>query len=357
MPHRCLVSRVSVSGHGGPFATFMLALLVTGGGGCVNRGMKAPRIADGGTGIGGRLGSGGRTGGLVDAGASDAGASDAGAGGAAGGAGGVSDAAGEMPGTGGATAGTGGATAGTGGTSGTGGVTAGAGGATPDAGGADSGMGGAGGMTSGNDAGVLACVPGISPGNALLTSFSPPTWDAGLGQWGLPGNLTGKITTYGGGRTVNGTTTAISQSVTTTAANPALSIRGNVAATDYGGIALSFDQCVNTTLYGGVRFTLGGTTAGCALFLQLETYSRLPIADGGGCAGTCFGFPFAPIQIGAAPITVTFAGLAGSGLPATAAAMRAEMVGLQFQLQSPTPSQPSCLGINMTVDDLQFVAN
>jgi hypothetical protein len=236
-------------------------------------------------------------------------------------------------------------------------VTAGAGGATPDAGGADSGMGGAGGMTSGNDAGVLACVPGISPGNALLTDFSPPTWDAGLGQWGLPGNLTGKITTYGGGRTVNGTTTAISQSVTTTAANPALSMRGNVAATDYGGIALPFDQCVNTTLYGGVRFTLGGTTAGCALFLQLETYSRLPITAGGGCTGTCFGFPFAQIQIGAAPITVTFAGLAGSGLPATAAAMRAEIVGLQFQLQSPGALQPSCLGVNMTIDDLQFVAN
>jgi hypothetical protein len=340
-----------LTGHGGPFAASMLALLVTGGGGCVNRGMKAPSIDHGRTGIGSQLDSGGGTGGLVDAGDSDADDLDAGTGGAAGGAGGMSDAAGGAPGTGGAMAGTGGATAGAGGTAG------GAGGATPDAGVADSGMGGAGGMTSGNDAGVLACVPGISPGNALLTDFSPPTWDAGLGQWGLPGNLTGKITTYGGGRTVNGTTTAISQSVTTTAANPALSMRGNVAATDYGGIALPFDQCVNTTLYGGVRFTLGGTTAGCALFLQLETYSRLPITAGGGCTGTCFGFPFAQIQIGAAPITVTFAGLAGSGLPATAAAMRAEIVGLQFQLQSPGALQPSCLGVNMTIDDLQFVAN
>jgi hypothetical protein len=49
--------------------------------------------------------------------------------------------------------------------------------------------------------------------------------------------------------------------------------------------------------------------------------------------------------------------LAGSGLPATAAAMRAEIVGLQFQLQSPGALQPSCLGVNMTIDDLQFVAN
>jgi hypothetical protein len=328
----------------------MLVLLVTGVG-CVNRGQIAPVITDGGTGLGGaQVGSGGRTGGLVDAGDRTDGTT-----GAAGGAGGMSDAAGGAPGAGGV----GGATTGTGGTSGTGGVTAGAGGAT-GAGGAASGTGGAGGMTPGNDAGILPCVPGISPGNALLTSFSSPTWNAALGQWGLPGNLTGKITAYGGGRTVNGTTTAISPSVGTTAANAALSVRGNVASSDYGGITLSFDQCVNTTLYGGVRFTLGGTTSGCDLFLQLETYSRLPVAEGGGCVGTCFGFPRMRIQIGAAPITVTFAGLAGSGLPATASAMRAEIVGLQLQLQSPAPaggSQPSCLGVDMTVDDLQFVAN
>ncbi|HET6149432.1 MAG TPA: hypothetical protein VFH68_17990 [Polyangia bacterium] len=250
-------------------------------------------------------------------------------------------------------AGVGGASGGSGGTpSGTGGVLSGTGG-TP------SGVGG----VPGTDAGVSPCVPGISPASALITNFSPATWNATLAQWGTPGNLTGTIFSYGGGKTINGgpTTLLAPPSVDTMAANPALSIRGDVVSADYAGIGMAFGQCVNTTAYSGLSFTLAGTTAGCDLFLQLRTQSQLPVSSNGACVANCFQFPTINLAVGAGPNTVTFAALAGSGLPATADAMRAEIRGLQFQFQSPAPvnggAQPSCLGINLTLDDVRFVAN
>jgi len=259
----------------------------------------------------------------------------------------------------GGASGAGGSAGADGGSGGAGGKDSGAGGAK-DAGtaGADGAAGGTGGAP---DAGITPCVPGISPANALLTDFSPASWNSTLMQWGVGGNLTGRIDGYGGGLTAGGQTTLITPTVDTTATNPALAIRGNVVAADYGGIAMSFDQCVDTAVYTGIRFTLGGTAAGCDLFLHLETYSQLPVANGGGCAGNCFRFPNAKIQVGAAPITTTFAALAGTGVPATAAGMRAELVGIQLQLQSPAPAnggvQASCLGVNLTLDNLTFVTN
>jgi len=215
----------------------------------------------------------------------------------------------------------------------------------------------------GTDAGVNACVPGVSPASALITNFSPATWNDALAQWGTAGNLTGKIFRYGGGRTIDGgaATLLSAPTVDTTAANPALSIRGDVVSADYAGVGMPFDQCVNTTAYGGFRFTFAGTTAGCDLFLQVQTYSQVPVASSGACVANCYQYPRMKLPIGTGPITVTFAALAGSGLPATADGMRAEIRGLQFQLQSPTPvgggPQPSCLGINLTLDDVQFVTN
>jgi hypothetical protein len=265
----------------------------------------------------------------------------------------MSAAMGGAPGAGGRPDGSGGTPAGAGG------MTSGAGGMITGTGGMISGAGG----TPASDAGVNSCVPGLSPAVALLTNFSPPTWNDALAVWGTAGNLTGKIFRYGGGKTLDGgaTTLMAPPSVDTAAANPALSIRGDVVSADYAGIGMSFDQCVNTTAYGGLRFTLAGTAAGCDLFLQLQTYSQLPVANNGACTANCFQFPRMRLATGSSPVTVTFAALAGSGLPATADGMRAEIVGLQLQLQSPTPIgggvQPSCLGINLTLDDVQLVPN
>ncbi len=211
------------------------------------------------------------------------------------------------------------------------------------------------------DANTNRCVPGVSPAAGLLTDFSASTWNASLAMWGAPGNQTGKISTYGGGLAAGGLTTAVSATVDTTAANPGLAIRGNVVAADFAGVVLAFDQCVHTAAYQAVSFTLGGTAAGCDLFFQLETYSQQMVAAGGTCVTNCYRFPNQRIQVGAAPIVVTFAALAGTGQPATTDGLRAEIIGLHLQLQSPAPAtggvQQNCAGINLTLDNVQLVAN
>ncbi len=217
------------------------------------------------------------------------------------------------------------------------------------------------GRTVSVDAHSNRCVPGVSPAVSLLTDFSAATWNASLASWGALGNVTGTISTYGGGLVAGGLTTLVSTTVDTTAANPALAIRGNVAAGDYAGVVLAFDQCVDTASYQAVRFTLGGTTAGCDLFFQLETYSQQTVDSGGTCATNCYRFPNTRLEVGAVPITVTFAALAGTGQPASAEGMRAEIIGLQLQVQSASPAagrtQASCAGVSLTLDDVQFVAN
>ena len=65
------------------------------------------------------------------------------------------------------------------------------------------------------------------------------------------------------------------------------------------------------------------------------------------------------MAVGAA-VTVHFADLANTGMPATAAGMAAEMVGFQWQFQSVlgdggTPA--ACNGIAMTIDNVSFVSN
>ena len=214
-------------------------------GACVNRGFHPALGLGGAPGQGGAGGQAAGEGGADDAG--DAGGDGvAGISGAAGGAsgeGGSLDGGGKGGGAGGAAGGAGGGgsggafDAGTGGSAGAG--TGGAAGARTDAAGDVATDGAA-------DANTNRCVPGVSPAAALLTDFSASTWNASLATWGTPGNLTGKISTYGGGRVAGGLTTLVSATVDSTAANPALAIRGNVVAGDYAGAALSFDQCVNT---------------------------------------------------------------------------------------------------------------
>jgi hypothetical protein len=144
-------------------------------------------------------------------------------------------------------------------------------------------------------------------------------------------------------------------------------LSGAVDAGGYGGGGLSFDECVNTAAYSGIQFTLGGTTGGCDVVLQVQTFEQKPsdATPKGGCvadAGTggCYSFPQAKLPATTGTITVKFADLAG-GKPLGAAEITKEMVGLQWQFQSPPPPavdggvQPACTGIAMTITDVKFV--
>ena len=253
---------------------------------------------------------------------------------------------GDRPGATGGTTGTpettGGAV-GSGGAVGNGGITG-----TPSTGGAT-----ATGGTTGPS--VLSCTPAYSPALPLLTDFSTGDsgWHAAAGKWGKIGNLTGSIFNYGA--------KMAKASVDTT--NQQLVLSGDVAAGDFGGGGMSFDSCVNTSTYTGVQFTLGGTAAGCNLKFQLQTFSQQADTNGGGCpaAGSCYGFPNEVLQSTTGPVVVKFADLALTGKPVAAADMAKEIVGLQWQFESPGPVgdaiQLGCTGIALTITNVLFVSN
>jgi hypothetical protein len=205
---------------------------------------------------------------------------------------------------------------------------------------------------------VLSCTPGVPVATPLLTDFSTGTsgWHATVGKWGAAGNLTGSIFSYGGDSTK---TSTMSSSVDTTAMNLVLS--GNVVASDYSGGGMSFDQCVNTSTYTGVQFTLGGTAAGCDVYLQAQTYSQQATSNQGGCVSSCYQFPKAKLLSTSGPVTVHFTDMVGTGLPAAADDIKRELVGLQWQFQSGAPvgdgAQLGCTGISLTIDDVSFISN
>jgi hypothetical protein len=150
----------------------------------------------------------------------------------------------------------------------------------------------------------------------------------------------------------------MTDAVDATAMNFVLS--GNVSPGDYAGGGLAFDTCVNTTAYTGVQFTLGGTVAGCDLYFQAQTFDEKPTKQGGGCtASSCSAYPRVKLSTTTGVVTVHFTDLSG-GLPAPAS-IASEVVGVQWQFQSPAPvgdaGQPGCTGIKLTVDDVSFVSN
>ena len=121
---------------------------------------------------------------------------------------------------------------------------------------------------------------------------------------------------------------------------------------------MHFDSCVNTTTYTGVQFTLTGSAGGCTIHFDLQTYSQQAIHERGGCASYCYQFPTLVVTPRSTPVTVSFAELAGTGIPSSAAAMASEIMGMRWQLESPPgqgdAGQTSCT-FSLTVDDVKFV--
>jgi hypothetical protein len=198
----------------------------------------------------------------------------------------------------------------------------------------------------------LFCSPGVDPANALLTDFSPATYNTARGKWGIEGNLTGS--TYN--RKDSGS------SVTTKVDAEAFSISGQVVPggtpESYAGGGLQFDSCVNTTVYTGVEFLLSGSTGGCDVYFQLLTYAEQPTFAKGGCAVHCEDFPEKKVTPRSTPTTVLFSELANTGSPADAASMAAQIMGVGWNVPLPPSTvdagQNPCT-FNLTVDDVRFV--
>ena len=243
----------------------------------------------------------------------------------------------------------GGSRTGTGGGGGSGGVITGNGGS-----GGSTGTGGAGGTTTT----ALSCSPGVNPSSALLADFSANTWRASAGKWGVVGNLTGSIFAYHGS---SAGTAWNSATVDTTAED--LVASGTVDGGDYAGVGMAFDQCVNTTTWKGISFTLGGTTGGCSVQLQVQTFEQQATSNKGGCVAdpdagvSCYSFPKLTLPSSAGTQTVLWSDLSG-GIPTDPNAIAAEILGFQWQMVTNAPgdggAQQPCT-VNMTIDDVSFV--
>jgi hypothetical protein len=239
-----------------------------------------------------------------------------------------------------------------GGSSASGGIS-GSGGSSSNASGGQSGSGGSTATGTGGSS-ALSCASENSPADPLLSDFSATSWNAASGRWGTPGNLTGSIFSYSG---------STDKTMSAKVSSGSLVVSGDVAAGSYGGAGMAFATCINTAKYTGFQFTLGGSTAGCDLLFQVQTFSQQAASSGGGCASgsSCYNFPAAKVQIADSPVTVHFADLANTGMPAAAADLAKEIVGAQWQLQSASPAagaaQSDCSGINLTIDDVKFVSD
>jgi hypothetical protein len=105
---------------------------------------------------------------------------------------------------------------------------------------------------------------------------------------------------------------------------------------------------------------LGGTTGGCDLIFNVQTFDEKPPGTNqvGGCTSNCYVFPNAKLTSTSGAMTVSFSTLTGGQL-IVATALQNEMVGLQWQFQSPAPigdgGQPGCDGINLTITNVSFV--
>lgn len=261
-----------------------------------------------------------------------------------------------------------GGTSAVGGTIETGGTPVSGGTTTPTGGTSSAGGSTAAAGTSGTSTGP-SCTPAFSPDASLITDFSsgPAGWHAGLGggKWGTIGVLTGSIFDFAG---PNSTMDLVKNpnwvqvKATVDATNQDMLLAGNVAASDYAGGGLSFDQCVNTTVYTGVQFTLGGTVAGCDLYFYAQTFDEKGSGPGqvGGCTTGCYVFPGVKLTSTTGPVTVHFSDLKGGQLT-TATSIANEIVGLQWQFNSPAPvgdaGQSGCTGIALTVTNVSFVSN
>jgi hypothetical protein len=199
----------------------------------------------------------------------------------------------------------------------------------------------------------LFCSPGVDPANPLMTDFSAATYNAAKGKWGTDGNLTGTLySDKDSGSTVS-----------TKVETEAFSMSGQVVPgsrqTAYARGGLQFDSCVNTTTYTGIQFTIAGSTGGCDVWFQLQTYAELPTYAKGGCASYCDGLPQKRIIPRPTPTTILFSDLENTGIPATASGMAAEIVGLRWNVQLAASSgvdagQNQC-SFSLTVDDVKFV--
>ena len=200
----------------------------------------------------------------------------------------------------------------------------------------------------------LVCSPGVDPAAPLIANFSAAAFNGNRGRWGGAENLTLFVYDYHDPDSPSGTSSWSLDGEVFTFSGEVVPSPGP----SYAGGGMHLDSCLNTTTYRGIQFTLTGTSGGCTVYFDLETYSQQAIHERGGCASYCYQFPRVLVTPRAAPITVLFSQLEGTGIPSSAAAMASEIMGMRWQLESAPgqtdAGQTDCT-FSLTVDDVRLV--
>lgn len=203
----------------------------------------------------------------------------------------------------------------------------------------------------------LSCFPGADPRGPLVTDFAPASFNLNKGRWAADPSLTFFTYSYHAPEAPDSTNADKVEGGVFNISGQIIPGSGGLA---YAGGGLHFDSCLNTKTYKGVQYTLTGTTGGCALYFDLQTYSEQAITERGGCASYCYGFPRKAIVPSATPTTVRFTELENTGNPRSAAGMAAEIMGLRWQVEAGPAvgvdggSAGPCT-FNLTVDDVKLV--
>jgi hypothetical protein len=216
---------------------------------------------------------------------------------------------------------------------------------------ATGGSSGAGGSSSSG----LDCKNAIVPANGSnggVTDFSD--WSSSSGKWGSSSGLHGSVYSYAGSSSsmntakVEGTPTG-------------LHLTGGVAANDYGGGGLGFDACTTVASFTQVQFDIVGSSPGCDLELQIQTFDQRPKTQTppGGCDSSCYNFPVVKqiVDLSSAissPKTVTTSLKTFSSWGDSNAA---QVVGLQWQFTGTnvTGDAGATCPIDVTISNVKFL--
>jgi hypothetical protein len=252
---------------------------------------------------------------------------------------------------------------GTGGTTSTGGTSGGGAGG----GGAGGGAVGTGGSTNSvNSCTTLDCTQAIEPDNidvsgsaisGFVTDFSDYSTLSGKFGGATKDNLLGSPYHY------PGPNSTMSHKIEGTPVG--LHLTGSVAANDYGGGGISFCSCAKVPDFTQIQFTISGSSLGCDLELQIQTFDQRPTSQTppGGCDSSttsCYGFPVVKqvVDVSTAaittPMTVTKA-LADFSNWSTANAN--QVVGLQWQFTGTKidPDAGAGCPIDVTITNIKFL--
>ena len=193
----------------------------------------------------------------------------------------------------------------------------------------------------------------------LLTDFSPAYWMNTALKWGMA-PFQGTKFSYVSPAIGDGGATTATANVDIAPAQQNLNVMATVQPGGDAGFGLLFDQCATVAAYTGVRFSMQGSTGGCALELQFQTFEQRPKDQSppGGCdraaGASCYGYPVAkdlptpPNTTDWITVDVPFGGVTG-----WSATVAAEIVGLQWQLTA-AAGLPPCAA-SLRIDDIQFV--